>query len=155
MLRNIDTSLRPAKAIKNLFNILDVLYSLDNMNQDSINIIGIKQNPREEVLLYKVSDVEGLIDTFNKDISEWSNFDCWENIRVQQWIFERAIDIYKGKKIDIKCDCCEYNFLSQKDLEKSSNKKCYGIKSAYMIQKVFYEIKLAKSRRDSDGTYSA
>ena len=98
---------------------------------------------------------QGLIDTLDKDISEWSDFDCWENIRVQQWIFERAMDIYKGKKIDIKCNCCEYNYVSQRDLEKISNKKCYGIKSSYMIEKVFHEIVLAKVRRESDGTYSA
>ena len=125
------------------------------MNQDSINVIGIKQTAREEVLLYELSHVEGLMYTFDKDISEWSDFDSWENIRVQQWIFERAIDIYQGKKIDIKCDCCEYNYIIDRDLEKSSNKKCYGIKSAYMIEKVFHEIKLAKARRESDGTYSA
>ena len=125
------------------------------MNHDLINTIGIKQTVREEALLYEVSYIEGLMDTFDKDFSEWSDFDSWENIRVQQWIFERAIDIYKGKKIDIKCNCCEYNYLSQRDLEKSSKKSCYGIKSAYMIEKVFQEIVLAKSRRESDGTYSA
>ena len=123
--------------------------------RDSINIIGIKQSAREEALLYEVRDVEGLIDTLDKDISEWSDFDSWRNIRVQQWIFERAMDIYKRKKIDIKCNCCEYNYISQIDLEKSKNKKCYGIKSAYMIEKVFHEILLAEARRESDGTYSA
>ena len=125
------------------------------MNPDLINTIGTKQSAREEALLYEVRDVEGLIDTLDKDISEWSDFDSWKNIRVQQWIFERSMDIYKRKKIDIKCNCCEYNYLSQRDLEKSSNKKCYGIKSAYMIEKVFHEILLAEARRESDGTYSA
>ena len=125
------------------------------MNHDLINIIGIKQIAREEAHLYQVSDVQGLIDTLDKDNSEWSDFDCWGNIRVQQWIFERAMDIYKGKKIDIKCNCCEYNYTSQRDLVKSSNKKCYGIKSAYMIEKVFHEIVLAEAIRESDGTYSA
>ena len=125
------------------------------MNYDLINTIGIKQSAREEALLYDVRDVEGLIDTLDKDISEWSDFDSWKNIRVQQWIFERAMDIYKRKKIDIKCNCCEYNYISQRDLEKSSNKKCYGIKSSYMIERVFHEIVLAKVRRESDGTYSA
>ena len=81
------------------------------MNHDLINIIGIKQIAREEAHLYQVSDVKGLIDTFDKEISEWFDFDSWENIRVQQWIFERAMDIYKGKKIDIKCNCCEYNYI--------------------------------------------
>ena len=125
------------------------------MNQDYINVIGIKQTAREEVLLYELSHVEGLMYTFDKDISEWSDFDSWENIRVQQWIFERAMDIYKGNKIDIRCDCCEYNYLSKIDLEKISNKKCSGIKSAYMIEKIFDEICLAKERRECDGTYSA
>ncbi len=125
------------------------------MNHDLINTIGIKQTAREEALLYVVSDIEGLIDTLDKDMSEWSDFDSWKNIRVQQWIFERAIEIYKGKKIDIKCNCCEYNYVSQRDLEEISNKKCYGIKSSYMIEKVFHEIVLAKARRESDGTYSA
>ncbi len=125
------------------------------MNHDLINSIGIKQIARKEAHLYQVSDVQGLIDTLDKEISEWSDFDSWENIRVQQWIFERAMDIYKGKIIDIKCNCCEYNYISQRDLVKSSNKKCCGIKSAYMIEKVFHEIILAEARRESDGTYSA
>ena len=124
------------------------------MNHDLINTIGKKQIAREEALLYQVSDVQGLIDTLDKDISEWSDFDSWENIRVQQWIFERAMDIYKGKKIDIKCSCCEYNYISQRGLVKSLNKKCYGIKSAYMIEKVFHEIVLAEARKKCDGTYS-
>ena len=125
------------------------------MNDDLINTIGIKQIEREEALLYQVSDVQGLIDTLDKDVSEWSDFDSWENIQVQKWIFERALDIYKGKKIDIKCNCCEYNYIVQRDLEKSLKKKCYGIKSAYMIEKVFHEILLAEAIRESDGTYSA
>ena len=125
------------------------------MNHDLINTIGIKQTSREEALLYEVSDIEGLIDTLDKDFAEWSDFDSWENIRVQQWIFKRSMDIYKRKKIDIKCNCCEYNYISQRDLEKNSIKKCYGIKSAYMIEKVYHEILLAEARRESDGTYSA
>ena len=125
------------------------------MNQDFINTIGIKQSSREEVPLYEVSDVEGLIDTLDSDISEWSDFDSWENIRVQQWIFERAIDIYQGKKIDIKCDCCEYKNLILNDFESIKREKCFGKKSAYMIEKVVDEIVLAKARRESDGTYSA
>ena len=126
-----------------------------SVNQSYINVIGIKQPSRREVPLYHIKDVEGLIDSLDKDILVWSDFDKWEDIKAQQWIFERAMDLYKGKKIDIKCDCCEDINFSQKDLEKSSNKKCFGIKSAYMIGKVFHEIVLAKTRRESDGTYSA
>ena len=125
------------------------------MNQDSINTIGKKESSRKDVTTYLIKDVEGLIDALNMDISIWSDFDKWEDIKVQQWIFERAMDIYKGKKLDIKCDCCEYIKSSYRELEKTSNKKCYGIRSAYMIEKVFNEIVLAKARRESDGTYSA
>ena len=125
------------------------------MHQFSINKIGIKQSSRKKVPLYHLKNVEGLIETLDKDNSEWSDFDTWENIRVQKWIFERAIDIYQGQKIDIKCDCCEYIDMTHNDLEKMPNKKCLGIKSAYMIKKVLNEIVSAKSRRESDGTYSA
>tara|TARA_B100001029_G_C14859515_1_gene338349 strand:- start:440 stop:604 length:165 start_codon:yes stop_codon:yes gene_type:complete len=54
------------------------------MNQGFINTILIKQSSREEVPpLYEVSDIEGLIDTLDNDISEWSDFYSWENISVQ------------------------------------------------------------------------
>ena len=53
------------------------------MNQDSIKTIGKKQTLREEALLFKVNEVEGLVDIFEKDFSEWSNFDCWENMGAQ------------------------------------------------------------------------
>ena len=39
------------------------------MNHDLINTIGINQTAREEALLYEVRDVEGLIDTLDKDLS--------------------------------------------------------------------------------------
>jgi len=58
-------------------------------------------------------------------------------------------------KIDIKCDCCEYNDLIPNDFESIKKEKCFGKKSAYMIEKVVDEIVLAKARRESDGTYSA
>ena len=77
------------------------------MNKDTIKTIGKKQTIREDTILFKVNEVEGLMETLNKDFSEWSNFDCWENIGVQQWIFSRALEVYRGKKIDIKCECCE------------------------------------------------
>ena len=58
-------------------------------------------------------------------------------------------------KIDIKCDCCEHNDLIPNDFESIQKEKCFGKKSAYMIEKVVDEIVLAKARRESDGTYSA
>ena len=125
------------------------------MNQDSIKLIGIKQNPRDNALLIPLKGIEGLIDTFKNEFEVWSDFDKWENISFQRWIFDRALEVFIGKKIDIKCDCCEYNYVLQRDLENSINQKCYGIKTAYMIEKIVDEIVLAKARRETDGTYSA
>ena len=83
------------------------------------------------------------------------NFDSWESISVQQWIFSRALEVFRGQKIDIKCDCCERIDLIPNDFESIKKEKCFGKKSAYMIEKVVDEIVLAKARRESDGTYSA
>ena len=69
--------------------------------------------------------------------------------------FSRALEVFRGKKIDIKCDCCEHNDLIPNDFESIKKEKCFGKKSAYMIEKVVDEIVLAKARRESDGTYSA
>ena len=65
------------------------------------------------------------------------------------------MEIYKGKKIDIKCDCCEHIKNLPSDFNSIKKEKCFGKKSAYMIEKVLNEIVLARLRRDSDGTYSA
>ena len=125
------------------------------MNPNSVQVIGIKDESRKDNDLYYVTQVEGLKNILNRDFIEWSNFDSWESISVQKWIFSIALDIYKGRKIAIKCDCCEYvNFL-QSDFENIKKEKCYGKKSAYMIKKVVDEIVSAKARRESDGTYSA
>ena len=62
------------------------------MNQDSLKTIGKNQAPREEAILFMVNEVQGLVDTFNKDFLEWDDFDCWKNLGVQQCIFSRAID---------------------------------------------------------------
>ena len=125
------------------------------MNQNPIKVIGIKDILHKDADLYYLNQVEGLKDIFNKDFVEWSNFDTWESISVQQWIFSKALAVYRGKKIIIKCDCCDYVGSLQSDFEDIKTGKCYGIKSAYMIKKVLGEIVLAKSRRESDGTYSA
>ena len=125
------------------------------MGKDSIIIIGNKEESREEALLRYVIEEEGLKDILDKDFEEWSNFDGWENIGVQQWIFARALEVYRGKKIDIKCGCCEYINCLENEFKKIENQKCYGIKSVYMIEKVLGEIVLAAAKRESDGTYSA
>lgn len=123
------------------------------MNKILIMTIGKNQTSREDSLLFKINEIEGLMETLDKDFLEWSNFDCWENIGAQKWIFLRALDVFHEKKIDIKCECCEVIVLNQIDIKNISNQKCYGIKVAYMIKNIVDEIVLAKERRSCDGTY--
>ena len=124
------------------------------MNQNSVKVIGINDESRNNASTVYINQVEGLKDILNMDFDKWSNFDSWESISIQQWIFSRALEIYKGKKIDIKCDCCEHINNLSSDFNSIENEKCFGRKSAYMIEKVVNEIVLAKLRRESDGTYS-
>ena len=125
------------------------------MHQNPIKTIGFKDKSRKDSCLVHINQVEGINVILNRDFEEWSNFDGWESISVQQWIFSRALEVFRGKKIDIKCDCCEHNHLISNDFESIKKEKCFGKKSAYMIEKVVDEIVLAKARRESDGTYSA
>tara|TARA_Y100000814_G_scaffold235116_1_gene179141 strand:- start:38 stop:415 length:378 start_codon:yes stop_codon:yes gene_type:complete len=125
------------------------------MNQNSVKTIGIKDQSRKDSHLVYVNQVDGLKGILDMDFDEWSNFDSWESISVQQWIFSRALDVFRGKKIDIKCDCCEYIDFIPNDFEIIKKEKCYGKKSAYIIEKIVDEIELAKASRERDGTYSA
>ena len=125
------------------------------MKQNSVKVIGIKDESRKDAHLSFVDKADGLKGILSSDFDDWSNFDSWENVSVQQWIFSKALDVFRGKKIDIKCDCCEYNDLIPNDFESIKKEKCFGKKSAYMIEKVVDEIVLAKARREIDGTYSA
>jgi len=125
------------------------------MNQNSVKTIGINDEPRKDSHLVNVNQADGLKGILNRDFDEWSNFDNWESIAVQQWIFTQALEVFRGKKIDIKCDCCEHNNLISNDFESIEKEKCFGKKSAYMIEKIVDEIVLAKAIRESDGTYSA
>ena len=125
------------------------------MNQNYVKAIGIKDESRNNASIAYINQVEGLKDILSMDFDEWSNFDGWESISIQQWIFSRALEIYKGKKIDIKCDCCAHINNLPSDFNSIKKEKCFGKKSAYMIEKVVNEIVLAKLRRERDGTYSA
>ena len=125
------------------------------MNQNSVKTIGAGDEPRKDSYLVSVNQADGLKCILDRDFEEWSNFDRWESISVQQWIFCRALDVYKGIKIDIKCDCCEHIGFIPNNFENIKEEKCFGKKSAYMVEKVVDEIALAKARRESDGTYSA
>ena len=88
------------------------------MNKIAIKPICTKQTSRDNSLLFMVNEIEGLMETLDKNFSQWSDFDCWENMGAQQWIFSRALDVYRGKKIDIKCECCEVIGLNQIDIKK-------------------------------------
>jgi len=125
------------------------------MNQNSVKTIGFNDEPRKDSYLVCVNQAAGLKGILNRDFDEWSNFDNWESISVQQWIFSRALEVFRGKKIDIKCDCCTYVDSLPNNSENIKKEKCFGKKSAYMIAKVLDEIVFAKARRESDGTYSA
>ena len=125
------------------------------MNQNSVKTIGIKDESRKNSYLVSVNQADGLKVILKRDFDDWSNFDSWQSISAQQWIFSRALQAYRGKKIDIKCDCCDHNDFVLNDFESIKKEKCFGKKSAYMIEKVVDEIVLAKARRESDGTYSA
>ena len=125
------------------------------MNQNSVKVIGINDESRNNASIAYINQVEGLKDILNMDFEKWSNFDSWESISIQQWIFSRALEVFRGMKIDIKCDCCEHNDFIPNNFESIKNEKCYGKKSAFMIKKVVDEIVLAKARRESDGTYTA
>ena len=125
------------------------------MNKNSVKAIGINDEPRKDSYLVHVNQVDGLKGILNREFNNWSNFDSWESISVQQWIFSRALEVFRGVKIDIKCDCCEHNDFIVNDSESIKKEKCVGKKSVYMIEKVVEEIVLAKSRREGDGTYSA
>ena len=109
--------------------------------------------PRNDANLFYLNEVDDLIKIFKNDFNSWSNFDSWDNMNAQQWIFKRAMDVYLRKKIDIRCDCCEYIYLLYGDSKNRLNHKCFGIKTLYMIEKVLDEIVLAKAMRSNDGTY--
>ena len=125
------------------------------MNQNSVKTIVIKNESRKNSYLVSVNQADGLKVILNREFDDWSDFDSCQSISAQQWIFSRALEIYKGMKIDIKCDCCEYIDFIQNDFENIRKEKCFGKKSAYMIKKIVDEIVLAKARRECDGTYSA
>jgi len=125
------------------------------MNQNSVKTIGINDEARKDSHLVYINSADGLKGILKRDFDEWSNFDSCESISVQQWIFSRALEVFRGMKIDIKCDCCEHIVFIPNDFENIKKEKCFGKKSAYIIEKVVDEILLAKARRESDGTYSA
>ena len=66
------------------------------MNDNFVKTIGINDKPRKDSYLVCVNQAEGLKVILNRDFDEWSNFDSWESISVQQWIFSKALEKYKS-----------------------------------------------------------
>ena len=123
------------------------------MIQATIHIIGRKQNKRKNAYIAELNEVKELISILNSDYSLWSNFDSWENIVAEQWVFLLAMKIYNGKNIDIRCNCCDFSYVLTKDFKYRIDQKCIGIRAAYVIEKIVDEIIMAKAKRDYDGTY--
>ena len=123
------------------------------MTLESIHIIGRKQNKRKNSCLSELIEVNELISIFNSDYSFWSNFDAWENMVAQQWVFSIAMKIFNGRSIDLRCNCCDYSYVLPKDFKNRLDENCIAIKAAYVIEKIVDEIILAKAKRDNDGTY--
>ena len=120
------------------------------MTQGQITNIGSKQKHRHGSRVADISKVQGLKKILDQDFDSWSNFDNWiKNKPAAQFIFSRSNSAYKGNKIDIRCDCCEYVGITPDDLQvKQNGFKCYGIKTAYMIYKVLDEINAAPNYKD-------
>ena len=116
------------------------------MNQNSVKTIGINDEPRKDSHLVYVNQADGLKGILNRDFDEWSNFDSWESISVQQWIFSRALEVFRGKKIDIKCDCCENNDLIPNDFESIKKENALGKKVLTRLKKLL--MKLYKLRHE-------
>ena len=123
------------------------------MTLETIHIIGRKQNKRKNSCLLELIEIKELISILNSDYSLWSNFDAWENMVAQQWVFSIAMKIYNGKNIDLRCNCCDYSYVLSKDFKNRLDDKCIAIKAAYVIEKIVDEIIMAKAKRDNDGTY--
>ena len=123
------------------------------MSLETINIIGRMQNKRKNALLAELNEVKDLNYIFSAEYSLWSNFDAWESLTAQQWVFSIAMKIYYGYEIDLKCNCCDYSYVLSKDIKNRLDSKCKAIKAAYIIEKIVDEIIMAKAKRDIDGTY--
>ena len=57
------------------------------MNKNSVKTIGVKDESRKDAYLFHLNQVDGLKKILNMHFDEWSDFDSWESISVQQWIF--------------------------------------------------------------------
>ncbi len=126
---------------------------LKKVTLETINIIGRKQNKRKNSFLVEIIEEKEIVQIFKSDSFLWSDFDAWENMSAQRWIFSLAMKIYNGKDIDIRCNCCDFCYVLSKDFKNRLDNNCIAIKAAYVIEKIVDEIIMAKAKRDNDGTY--
>ena len=125
------------------------------MNQNLIEIIGLKQIPRDSVSQLNLNNIEGLEKILKKEFKFWSNFDSWGNLSMQRWIFEKALVVYKGKNLDICCNCCDYVDSFDIEFIDVFDNVCNGLKVKFIINKLLDEIACAEERRKNDGTYTS
>ena len=120
------------------------------MTQGQVKTIGQKQKPRKASVIADVEKVQGLKKILDQDFKSWSNFNNWaKNRPAAQFVFSKAMQAYKGKRVDVRCGCCDYIGSLPKlpeDLDmRGGNLSCYGIKTQWIIEKVVDEIKVAPS----------
>ena len=106
------------------------------MNQNFVKKNGINDEPRKDSYLVPLYKIDGLKDMINRDFNKWSNFDGWESISAHQWIFSRALEVFRGMKIGIKCNCCQHNDLIPNDFDSAKKEKFFGKKSSFLIEKL-------------------
>ena len=69
------------------------------MKQNSVKVIGIKDESRKDAHLSYLEKEDGLKVVLSSDFDDWTNFDSWESISVQQWIFSRALEVSEVRKL--------------------------------------------------------
>ena len=124
------------------------------MNQNLIEVIGLKQIPRDSALQINLNNNKVLENLLNKKFEFWSNFDGWGNIRMQRLIFEKALAVNKGKKLDICCNCCDFAHSLDNKFTNIFDESCHGLKVKFIINKLLDEIARAEEKRNNDGTYA-
>ena len=123
------------------------------MNKHSINTIGKKQKARDNAQIVYINENQDLKIILDNNFKTWEDIDSWDDFSAQEWVFKIAINVFKGKKVDICCDCCEYSYVSPLNFNDINNQKCKGVKIAFLVEKILNEIIIAKAIRENDGTY--
>ena len=123
------------------------------MNKNQISIVGNKQCPRNDTRIVSINKFKSLYKILNEAGEIWDDFDKWEDLSSQKLVFDIAVEVFKGKKIDIYCGCCEYSDNSKYNYNDKFKLKCNGAKILFIIEKIVEEIVVAKAIRENGGTY--